>query len=77
MYFSSMDDGSNQDPMDKWLSEINETSIRLHSHPEAFIMYNGMNRNYCNLVRYDAFRIGCAEAKCGEQTSTFCLTDQP
>ncbi|RCN36338.1 hypothetical protein ANCCAN_17788, partial [Ancylostoma caninum] len=65
------------DPMDMWLSEINNTSIDLHEHPEAPVRCRGKNRNYCNLVRYDASRIGCAENQCNGKKSTFCLTNRP
>ncbi|EYC17689.1 hypothetical protein Y032_0030g2215 [Ancylostoma ceylanicum] len=71
------DNGSKQDPMDVWLSEINDKSIELHSHPEAPVKYTGVNERYCNLVRYDAPHIGCAERECDGKKTTFCLIDQP
>ncbi|EYC17580.1 hypothetical protein Y032_0030g2150 [Ancylostoma ceylanicum] len=76
-FFDNQDNGKNVDPMDLWLSEINNTSIVLHKHPEAPVRCNGTNRNYCNLVRYDVSRIGCAEKQCNGKTSTFCLVNMP
>ncbi|RCN44953.1 hypothetical protein ANCCAN_09057 [Ancylostoma caninum] len=63
--------------MGKWLSEINQEEIYQDPHPEVRVMYRGKNQNYCNLVRYDANRIGCAEKECGKTRLTFCLTNQP
>ncbi|EYC17672.1 hypothetical protein Y032_0030g2206 [Ancylostoma ceylanicum] len=69
--------GPERDPVDYWLSEMNETSMELSPQAEAPVKYHGKNQNYCNLVRYDASQIGCAEMKCAEKTSTFCLLDVP
>ncbi|EYC43564.1 hypothetical protein Y032_0489g2365 [Ancylostoma ceylanicum] len=74
-FLHSKDDG--RDPMDVWLSEINNTNIDLHEHPEAPVKCHGKNRNYCNLVRYDASRIGCAKKECDGKTSVLCLTNKP
>ncbi|EYC17572.1 hypothetical protein Y032_0030g2143 [Ancylostoma ceylanicum] len=68
---------TDEDPMDLWLSEINRTHLDLHEHPEAPVRCHGKNPNYCNLVRYDAARIGCAEKDCSGKKSTFCLIDRP
>ncbi|EYC06236.1 hypothetical protein Y032_0077g1096 [Ancylostoma ceylanicum] len=77
---STKEDGSKQDPMDLWLSEINSTSIDLHHHPEAYVQCREnitQLRNYCNLVRYEASRIGCAEKECDGNRTVLCLTNMP
>ncbi|RCN53109.1 hypothetical protein ANCCAN_00660 [Ancylostoma caninum] len=63
--------------MGTWLSEMYQEKIYLHPDPGAPVMYRGKNRNYCNLVRYDAYHIGCAETECDGKKLTFCLTNKP
>ncbi|KAL6729582.1 hypothetical protein Aduo_000625 [Ancylostoma duodenale] len=71
------EEGSGRDPVDKWLSEMDVADITLHPHPEAYVRCHGKNRNYCNLVRHDASRIGCAETECAGKKYVFCLTNKP
>ncbi|EYC43556.1 hypothetical protein Y032_0489g2361 [Ancylostoma ceylanicum] len=67
-----------RDALDVWLSEINYTSIDLHEDPKAYVKCRSKNNliNYCNLVRYDASRIGCAKKVCDGKTSILCLTNK-
>ncbi|EYB88734.1 hypothetical protein Y032_0242g3420 [Ancylostoma ceylanicum] len=67
-----------RDAIEVWLSEINDTSIDLHDDPEAYVTCRGKSEliNYCNLVRYDASRIGCATKECDGKKSVFCLTNK-
>ncbi|EYC17563.1 hypothetical protein Y032_0030g2138 [Ancylostoma ceylanicum] len=66
-----------EQPVGLWLSRIDWIQMELNNDPKA-VRYRGQNRHYCNLVRYDASRIGCAEAICnGKVKSTFCLTNKP
>ncbi|RCN53123.1 hypothetical protein ANCCAN_00676 [Ancylostoma caninum] len=75
--FFSYVEGSKRDPVDVWLSEMDEANITLHPDPEAYVRCHGKNRNYCNLVRYDASRIGCAQLECKGTNYVFCLTNKP
>ncbi|RCN53116.1 hypothetical protein ANCCAN_00669 [Ancylostoma caninum] len=68
------------DPMDWWLTEIERE--KLFPWIDGWnwpVRYWSRNRNWANLVRYDASRIGCAEHFCDRGTKhvIFCLTDQP
>ncbi|EYC43560.1 hypothetical protein Y032_0489g2364 [Ancylostoma ceylanicum] len=67
-----------QEAIDVWLSEINNTNIDLHDNPEAYVKCRSKSelKNYCNLVRYDASRIGCAKKECDGKTAIICLTNK-
>ncbi|RCN44957.1 hypothetical protein ANCCAN_09061 [Ancylostoma caninum] len=76
-FFDCQYDGKGYEPMGSWLSEMDKNDIYQDPNPEVRVMYGGKNRNYCNLVRYDAYGIGCAEKECSKTRLTFCLTNQP
>ncbi|RCN53106.1 hypothetical protein ANCCAN_00657 [Ancylostoma caninum] len=68
------------DPMLWWLGEIGrERLFSWYIEWNEPIRYWGHNRNWANLVRHDASRIGCAENYCDRHTkhAIFCLTDKP
>ncbi|EYC17631.1 hypothetical protein Y032_0030g2183 [Ancylostoma ceylanicum] len=76
-FFDYKDVGIERDSLNLWLSEIENDNIVLYENREAPVKYNGVNKNYCNLVRYDASQIGCAATECGGKRSLFCLIDRP
>ncbi|EYB99930.1 hypothetical protein Y032_0119g853 [Ancylostoma ceylanicum] len=65
----------------KWLSEIDKSGLNLEdSDPgRSIVLYHEKNRDNCNLLRWDAYRIGCALKMCeGNNTiNIFCLTNKP
>ncbi|RCN44956.1 hypothetical protein ANCCAN_09060 [Ancylostoma caninum] len=76
-FFDCQDVKKGYEPMGNWLSEMDKNGIDQDPDPNVRVMYGGKNRNYCNLIRYDAYRIGCAEKECDKTKLTFCLTNQP
>ncbi|RCN25144.1 hypothetical protein ANCCAN_29145 [Ancylostoma caninum] len=65
--------------MELWLSEIERTSIDVDT-TLRFVLYENLNGNYSNLVRYNAYSIGCAGKFCTDakdQFNIFCLTNKP
>ncbi|EYC17617.1 hypothetical protein Y032_0030g2174 [Ancylostoma ceylanicum] len=76
-FFDCQNVSNGRDAMGWWLSEIYETKMDLLSVEGARVIYRDKNPNYCNLVRYDAHRIGCAESQGVDKKCVFCLTDKP
>ncbi|RCN45895.1 hypothetical protein ANCCAN_08060 [Ancylostoma caninum] len=65
--------------MELWLSEIERTSMDVDT-TLRFVLYENLNENYSNLVRYNAYGIGCAGKFCTDakdQFNIFCLTNKP
>ncbi|RCN45893.1 hypothetical protein ANCCAN_08058 [Ancylostoma caninum] len=65
--------------MELWLSEIERTSMYVDP-TLSFVLYENLNRNYSNLVRYNTYGIGCAGRFCTnamDQFNIFCLTNKP
>ncbi|EYB99924.1 hypothetical protein Y032_0119g849 [Ancylostoma ceylanicum] len=67
--------------LEKWLSEIDKSGLNLEdSDPgRSIVLYHEKNRDNCNLLRWDAYRIGCAVKMCegGNIVNLFCLTNKP
>ncbi|EYC17624.1 hypothetical protein Y032_0030g2178 [Ancylostoma ceylanicum] len=78
-FFDCQNVSSGYDPMGgSWLRGIYSTSIKTKpGAPVMASMCEDGNRDYCNLVRYNVHRIGCAETQSVEKKCVFCLTDKP